>query len=345
MAKILVTGGAGYIGSHTVLELLKCGYEVYVVDNLSNSSKEAIKRVEHLANKKIGFSKIDLRNKQALEKVFYKEDLDAVIHFAGFKAVGESVTKPLEYYDNNIVSTLILCELMAEHNIKKLIFSSSATVYGNPSSVPITEEFPIQPTNPYGQTKAVIEQVLKDLTKSETGWQINILRYFNPIGADESGLIGEDPKDIPNNLMPYITQIAVGKLKQLSVFGDDYNTPDGTGVRDYIHVTDLAKGHIAALEHLPPINTWQAYNLGTGSGTSVLETIQLFEKASGRSIPYKIVERRPGDVAECYANVEKAHQKLHWKAEKTVLDACRDSWRWQFSNANGYDQPDIMVKK
>lgn len=334
--RVLVTGGAGYIGSHTILELLEQDHEVVVVDNLSNSSVESIKRVEKLTGKKVLLYTFDLRDKAQITKVFTENNIDAVIHFAGLKAVGESVAKPLWYYQNNLVSTLTLCEVMENHGVRQLVFSSSATVYGDPETVPITETLSIHATNPYGQTKVMIEQILKDLADTNTGWQISLLRYFNPIGSHPSGEIGEDPNGIPNNLVPFIAQVAVGKREELKVFGDDYDTPDGTGVRDYIHVVDLAKGHLAALAHPPVINTATAYNLGCGKGYSVLEVIQAFEKASGKSIPYQIVSRRPGDIAACYADASKAKQELNWQATLSLNDACNDAWRWQSKNPNGF---------
>lgn len=334
--KILVTGGAGYIGSHTCVELLEAGYEVVVVDNLQNSSKEALKRVEEISKKKIKFYEIDLKNKSALETVFKENKIDAVIHFAGLKAVGESVEIPLRYYENNIVSTLVLCEIMKNANVKNLVFSSSATVYGNPDTVPITEEFPLSAANPYGRTKLFIEEILSDLYNSDKKWNIAILRYFNPVGAHSSGRIGEDPKNIPNNLVPYISQVAVGKLKELKVFGSDYPTKDGTGVRDFIHVVDLAQGHIKALKSLESNPGIVVYNLGTGRGISVLQMIEAFEAASGRKVPYKFVERRQGDIATCYADTSKAEKELGFKAQKTIEDMCIDSWRWQKNNPQGF---------
>ena len=335
---ILVTGGAGYIGSHTVIELLAHGHEVVIVDNFSNSNQEAISRVMQISGKQVTFYAQDICDKAALHKIFNEHSIDAVIHFAGLKAVGESVKIPLRYYRNNLDSTLTLCEVMQEHNVKKLIFSSSATVYGNNENLPLREDAQtgIGLTNPYGQTKYMIEQILRDVATSDPTWEITVLRYFNPIGAHESGLIGEDPHDTPNNLMPYITQVAVGHREHLSIFGDDYKTPDGTGVRDYIHVVDLAKGHIAALEHLVQSGALTIYNLGTGRGVSVLELVHAFEKASGRTIPYIVVERRPGDVAVNYADPSKANRELNWHTEKTLEEACADSWRWQSSNPDGY---------
>ena len=335
--KVLVTGGAGYIGSHTCVELLDEGFEVVVVDNLANSKDEAIKRVEKLTDKKIKFYQVDLRNKKALDDVFTKNEIDAVIHFAGLKAVGESVSIPLEYYHNNITGTLILCEVMRKHKVKKIVFSSSATVYGDPETVPIKEDFPLHATNPYGRTKLMIEEILRDLHVSDNSWGIALLRYFNPVGAHESGKIGEDPNGIPNNLLPFISQVAVGKLSQLNVFGDDYPTKDGTGVRDYIHVVDLAIGHLKALEKLENETGVLTYNLGTGHGYSVLDMVKAFEKASGRDIPYQITDRRPGDIATCYADPSKAEKELHWSAKKGIDEMCASTWKWQSQNPNGYD--------
>jgi len=333
---ILVTGGAGYIGSHTIVELLNNGDNVVVVDNLSNSSKESLLRVEKITGKTILFYELDVRDAKALDKVFSENKFDAVIHFAGLKAVGESVQKPLEYYRNNIDSTLTLLDVMQKHNVKKLVFSSSATVYGTPSELPLkeTSRIGVGITNPYGQTKFMIEQTLRDLSIADKTMEITILRYFNPVGAHESGLIGEDPNDTPNNLMPYISQVAVGKLKKVGVFGNDYDTPDGTGIRDYIHVVDLARGHIAALKH-SKLGV-SIYNLGTGKGVSVLELIAAFSKVSGKEIPYRIVTRRAGDIASCYASSKKANKELGWSTEETIEDACADSWRWQSKNPNGY---------
>lgn len=333
---VFVTGGAGYIGSHTILELLQAGHEAIVIDNLSNSSFEAIKRVERITGKQVSFYENDLTNREAVNNIFDDHDIDAVIHFAGFKAVGESVKEPLMYYDNNIMSTLVLCDVMKQYQVKDLVFSSSATVYGDPESVPITEDFPLSATNPYGRTKLFIEYILKDLHKSDPIWNISLLRYFNPVGAHKSGLIGEDPNDIPNNLMPYISQVAVGKLNELSVFGGDYPTDDGTGVRDYIHVVDLALGHLKALEKLKTNPGLMVHNLGTGKGSSVLDMIKAFEKASGIQIPYKITDRRPGDIAACYADPSKAEKELDWKAERSVIQMCEDTWRWQSKNPDGY---------
>lgn len=334
---ILVTGGAGYIGSHTCVELLEAGYDIVVVDNLSNSKVESLNRVKEITGKDFPFYKIDLLDKAQLEVVFSEHQIDAVIHFAGLKAVGESVQIPLHYYHNNITGTLVLCEVMQASDVKKIVFSSSATVYGLPERVPISEDFPLGATNPYGRTKLMIEEILRDLYQSDNRWSISLLRYFNPIGAHESGRIGEDPNGIPNNLMPYITQVAVGKLPELRVFGSDYPTVDGTGVRDYIHVVDLAKGHLKALEKVLAGTGIDAYNLGTGKGYSVLEVVAAFEKASGRKIPYKLVERRPGDIASCYADPKKAKKELGWAAEKGIDEMCVDSWRWQKNNPNGYE--------
>lgn len=333
---VLVTGGAGYIGSHTVLELLKVNHNVIVIDNLSNSSEEALKRIKQITGKELTFYKEDLLNKTAIYNIFSNHKIDSVIHFAGFKAVGESVANPLHYYHNNITSTLHLCRAMKEHGVKNIVFSSSATVYGDPHKVPITEDFPLSATNPYGRTKLFIEYILKDLYTADASWNIALLRYFNPVGAHKSGLIGEDPNDIPNNLMPFVSQVAVGKLNELSVFGDDYPTPDGTGIRDYIHVVDLAIGHLKALEKLNSRPGLLTYNLGTGKGSSVLDMVKAFEKASGKKIPYKITPRRPGDIAECYADPTKAEIELSWKAERGIEEMCKDTWRWQSQNPNGY---------
>lgn len=333
---ILVTGGAGYIGSHTCVELLNEGNEIIIVDNLMNSNEEALSRVKKITGKDFKFYKVDLLNKTALEEIFVSNNIDSVIHFAGLKAVGESVAIPLKYYSNNIISTLNLCEIMKKYNVANLVFSSSATVYGDPHTVPINEEFPLSATNPYGRTKLMIEEILRDLYKSDNSWNIGILRYFNPVGAHESGLIGEDPNGIPNNLVPYISQVAVGKLKELSVFGSDYETHDGTGVRDYIHVVDLAIGHLKTLKKLNSNPGIVTYNLGTGQGYSVLEMIEAFKKASGKEIPYKLVDRRPGDIAACYADNAFAKNELGFQATKTLDDMCKDSWRWQSANPNGY---------
>ena len=335
--KILVTGGAGYIGSHTCLELLGNDYEVVVVDNLSNSKEESLKRVMDLAGKRLEFYKVDLLDKVSLNKVFGKAAFDAVIHFAGLKAVGESVNSPLKYYNNNVAGTIALCEVMIRHNIKNLIFSSSCTVYGNPHKVPITEDFPLLPTNPYGRTKLIIEDILRDLHRADHTWNVALLRYFNPVGAHKSGRIGEDPNGIPNNLFPFISQVAVGKFPFLSVFGDDYPTPDGTGIRDYIHITDLALGHLKALKMLSSNPGVVTYNLGTGSGYSVLEIVTAFEKAAGKEIPYRITGRRPGDIALAYADPSLAKKELGWTAERGLDEMCADSWKWQTNNPNGYE--------
>ncbi|MBB1437260.1 UDP-glucose 4-epimerase GalE [Shewanella sp. SG41-4] len=334
---ILVTGGAGYIGTHTVVELLKAGQEVVIVDNLSNSSVEALARVKTITGKDVTFYQGDILNKALLQKVFADHSIESVIHFAGLKAVGESVEKPLKYYENNVTGTIILCQVMAENNVKNLVFSSSATVYGDPASLPIKEDFPTGATNPYGQSKLMVENILADLHNSDNSWNIARLRYFNPVGAHESGLIGEDPNDIPNNLMPFIAQVAVGKRQQLSVFGDDYNTPDGTGVRDYIHVVDLAMGHLQALKKLQTKPGLVTYNLGTGIGYSVLDMVKAFEKACGKTIAYQISPRRPGDIAACYADPSFAATELEWRATHTVEDMANSSWKWQSNNPDGYN--------
>ncbi len=336
MATILVPGGAGYIGTHTVVELLNAGYDVVVVDNLSNSKEEAVKRVEKITGKKVTFYKADVLDKDAMRKIFTAHKIDAVINFAGYKAVGESCAKPIEYYHNNIGGMIALIEVMREFNVKNLVFSSSATVYGDPATVPITEDFPLSTTNPYGSTKLFIEYILKDLYKADNSFNIAILRYFNPVGAHESGLIGEDPNGIPNNLSPYITQVAIGKRPYLNVFGNDYDTPDGTGVRDYIHVVDLAIGHVQAVKKLLTNSGLFIVNLGTGIGYSVLDMVKAFSKALGKEIPYKIVARRPGDVAQCYADPSLAYKMIGFKATKTLDDMCRDSLNWQLKNPNGY---------
>ena len=336
--KILTTGGAGYIGSHTCLELLQAGHEVAVVDNLSNSKEESLRRVQKITGRPVSFHRVDLLDKPALTEVFQKHSFDAVIHFAGLKAVGESTQIPLRYYHNNITGTLNLCEVMKEFGVRTIVFSSSATVYGNPHKVPITEDFPLSTTNPYGRTKLMIEEILRDLRAAEPEWQIALLRYFNPVGAHESGQIGEDPNDIPNNLFPYIAQVAVGKLKELPVFGNDYATPDGTGVRDYIHVVDLSRGHLRALEKLRRKPGLVTYNLGTGRGYSVLEAIAAFSKACGKPIPHKIVGRRPGDVASCYADPSLARRDLGWESAKGLEEMCADTWRWQRNNPSGYPE-------
>ncbi len=335
---ILVTGGAGYIGSHTCIELINAGYDVVVLDNLCNSSEKSLERVAQITGKKIPFYKVDILDREGMNEIFEKESIDSVIHFAGLKAVGESVSKPLEYYHNNITGTLLLCDVMRSHNVKNIIFSSSATVYGDPAFIPITEDCPKgKITNPYGQTKSMLEQILTDLHVADPEWNVVLLRYFNPIGAHESGLIGEDPKGIPNNLLPYIAQVAVGKLSCLGVFGDDYDTPDGTGVRDYIHVVDLAKGHVKALKKIEDKSGVSIYNLGTGNGYSVLQVVKAFEKACGKTIPYVIKPRRPGDIATCYADASKAKAELGWEAEYGIERMCADSWRWQSNNPNGYE--------
>ena len=335
---ILVTGGAGYIGSHTCIELLNAGYDVVVVDNLCNSCKESLKRVEEIADKKLTFYEVDLLDQEGVKRVFDNEKIDSVIHFAGLKAVGESVFKPLEYFHNNITGTLILCDEMRKHGVKSIVFSSSATVYGNPAFVPITEECPKgEITNPYGRTKGMLEQILTDLHTADPEWQIMLLRYFNPIGAHESGRIGENPKGIPNNLLPYITQVAVGKLVCLGVFGNDYDTPDGTCVRDYIHVVDLADGHVKALQKMKKEagGVW-IYNLGTGTGYSVLDVINAFEEANELKINYVFKDRRAGDVPACYADSAKAQKELGWVAKRGIKEMCQDSWRWQKNNPEGY---------
>ena len=335
---VLVTGGAGYIGSHTCVELLNAGYDVVVVDNLSNSCEEALRRVEEITGRKLAFYKTDIRDEEGLEAVFGKEDIDSVIHFAGLKAVGESVEKPLAYYRNNVAGTLVLCDVMRRHGVKKIVFSSSATVYGNPRTVPIREDFSLSVTNPYGRTKLMLEEILRDLSVSDPEWKVILLRYFNPIGAHESGRIGENPRGIPNNLMPFICQTAAGIRKELQIFGGDYDTPDGTGVRDYIHVTDLVSGHIAALRKLETRPGCIIHNLGTGKGSSVLEMVHRFEAVNGVRVPYRIVERRAGDVASCYADPTKAFEELNWKAVKNLDDMVRDSWLWQqHCQANGTD--------
>lgn len=335
---ILVTGGAGFIGSHTCVELLENGYEVVVVDNLCNASEESLKRVEQITRKKVTFYKGDILDKEFLNQVFEKEEIESCIHFAGLKAVGESVEKPWEYYHNNITGTLVLTEVMKKHGVKKMIFSSSATVYGSPKEIPITEECPKGTcTNPYGWTKSMLEQILTDMQKADPEWNIVLLRYFNPIGAHPTGLMGENPNGVPNNLMPYITQVAIGKLACLGVFGNDYDTLDGTGVRDYIHVVDLAKGHVKALKKLEENGGLSIYNLGTGVGYSVLDIVKNFEEANGVKIPYEIKPRRAGDIATCYSDASKAKRELDWEAEYGILEMCRDSWNWQKKNPNGYE--------
>lgn len=335
---ILVTGGAGFIGSHTVVELLQAGHQVSVLDNLSNSSEKSLQRVEAITGRKVPFYKADILDRQALEEIFSGEKVDAVIHFAGLKAVGESVQKPWEYYENNIAGTLTLLDVMRKHNVKNIIFSSSATVYGNPAVIPITEECPKgQCTNPYGWTKSMLEQILSDIQHADPEWNVILLRYFNPIGAHKSGTMGENPNGIPNNLMPYITQVAVGKLPQLSVYGNDYDTPDGTGVRDYIHVVDLAVGHVKALKKIEEKAGLKIYNLGTGKGYSVLDIVKNFEEATGVKIPYVIKGRRAGDIAACYADASLAKEELGWEAQNGIREMCEDSWRWQKNNPDGYE--------
>lgn len=330
---VLVTGGAGYIGSHTVVELLNRGEKIIIVDNFSNSKPEMLDKIRKITNKDFKFYEVDLLDRENLDKVFAENpDIESVIHFAGLKAVGESVAKPIEYYHNNITGTLILLDIMKKYNCKKIVFSSSATVYGDPATVPIKEDFPLSTTNPYGSTKLMIEQILRDVYISDNDWSIILLRYFNPIGAHESGLIGENPNGIPNNLLPYINQVACGKLECLSVFGNDYDTVDGTGVRDYIHVVDLAKGHLKALDKARNFNGVEAYNLGTGTGYSVLQIVKAFEDATGVEVKYKIVERRPGDIATCYADPTKAKNELGWTAEKGIEEMCKDAWRFTQNN-------------
>jgi UDP-glucose 4-epimerase len=338
--KILVTGGAGYIGSHTCVELLQAGYDVIVIDNLSNSNEESLRRVQEITGKSLEFFKIDLRDQPALQALFKVHQIGAVVHFAGLKAVGESVAIPLRYYQNNVSGSLDLFETMDQANVKQIVFSSSATVYGEPQNVPIREDFPLSATNPYGRSKLMIEDILRDLYASDNNWNIALLRYFNPVGAHPSGRIGEDPRGIPNNLLPYIAQVAVGQLPELRVFGDDYPTPDGTGIRDYIHVMDLADGHIRALEILEKNPGLVTYNLGTGRGYSVLEVIRSFEVACGKKIPYKVVERRPGDVAASFADPSLAERALNWKAQRGIDQMCADAWRWQSLNPGGFSQAD-----
>ncbi len=336
--KILVTGGAGYIGSHTCVELLDAGYEIVVLDNLSNSSEKSLEVVKELTGKDFHFYNADLLDYEATEKVFREHKIDAVIHFAGLKAVGESVRIPIRYYHNNITGTLNLIDIMEKYGVYNLVFSSSATVYGMPKTVPITEDFPLSTTNPYGSTKLMIENILRDVFVSNDKWSITLLRYFNPIGAHKSGRIGEDPKGIPNNLLPYVAQVAVGKLDCIHVFGNDYPTKDGTGVRDYIHVVDLALGHLKAIEKRANIPGVHTYNLGTGNGYSVLEVIKAFSAACGKELPYKIEERRPGDIAECFADPKKAKEELDWTAKREISEMCEDSWRWQSNNPNGFGE-------
>ena len=334
--KILVTGGAGYIGTHTVVELVEAGHQVVVVDNLSNSNRKSLEVVERITGVEIPFYQADIRDTDTLRDIFKQEEPTGVIHFAGLKAVGESTRIPLAYYDNNIAGTVSLLKAMEENNCKNIIFSSSATVYGDPLTVPILEDFPVSATNPYGRTKLMAEEIMTDIYKADSTWNIVLLRYFNPIGAHESGDLGENPNGIPNNLLPYVTQVAVGRLEQVQVFGNDYPTVDGTGVRDYIHVVDLARAHVAALEHLGDPDEYKVYNIGTGRGTSVLELVKAFETASGRDVPYQITPRRPGDIAACYADPGLAEAELGWRAELTIEDACRDAWNWQSNNPNGY---------
>ena len=337
--KILVTGGTGFIGSHTCVELLNSGYEVVIADNLYNSKELVVDRIETITGKRPVFYNLDICDREALNELFDKENIDAAIHFAGYKAVGESTQKPIEYYHNNIESTLTLCDVMRKHGVKKIVFSSSATVYGDPAFVPITEECPLgETTNPYGATKSMQERILTDIWRSDNEWQVMLLRYFNPIGAHASGLIGEDPKGIPNNLLPYVAQVASGKRECIHVFGNDYDTPDGTGIRDYIHVVDLAKGHVKAIEGMETLPGAQIFNLGTGNGYSVLDIIKAFSAACGRDLPYVIDPRRPGDVAQCYSDPTKAKEVLGWVAEKNIEDMCRDAWNWQSRNPNGYNE-------
>ncbi|TWT07156.1 UDP-glucose 4-epimerase GalE [Planococcus sp. CPCC 101016] len=334
---VLVTGGAGFIGSHATVELLENGYKVVVVDNLSNSQMASIDRIKEMTGKELAFHQVDLLDYQALDDVFSKYDISAVMHFAGYKAVGQSVEMPLSYYNNNITGSLTLCEIMLKHGVQKLVFSSSATVYGHPERVPIEESFSLSATNPYGRTKLMIEEILRDLAVSNPSFRIAILRYFNPIGAHPSGKLGEDPRGIPNNLIPFITQVAIGKRQELQVFGGDYDTSDGTGVRDYIHVMDLVKGHIKALEYLEAHEGVETFNLGTGIGYSVLDIVRSFNEVTGKEIPYKITDRRPGDIGVCYANPKKAKTLLGWQAEKNLKEMCRDSWNWQVQNPDGFN--------
>ena len=335
MASILVTGGAGYIGSHTVVALLGAGHEVTVVDNFCNSAPAVPERIARIAGRMPVFVKADVRDRAALQSLFEARHYDAVIHFAGLKAVGESVAEPLRYYDNNVGGSLTLFETMAQYGLRTVVFSSSATVYGDPASVPFREDFPVAPTNPYGRSKLMVEEILREAAAADPRWRVALLRYFNPVGAHESGLIGEDPNGVPNNLMPFISQVAVGRREALSVWGDDYPTPDGTGVRDYIHVVDLARGHLAALEHLPASGVLTV-NLGTGRGYSVLEMVRAFEQASGRQVAYRIAARRPGDIAACYADPAMAAERLRWRAELDLSRMCADTWRWQSQNPQGY---------
>jgi len=333
---VLVTGGAGYIGSHTCIELSKAGFDFVVYDNLCNASKESLSRVEKIIGKEVKFVEGDIRDSDALQTVFNTYEIDSVIHFAGLKAVGESVEKPLSYYDNNVSGTVVLCEVMKKNNCKKIVFSSSATVYGDPHTTPIKEDFPLSATNPYGRSKLFIEEILRDLFVSDSEWKVVLLRYFNPVGAHKSGTIGEDPNGIPNNLMPFISQTAVGKREQLSVFGGDYDTHDGSGVRDYIHVVDLADGHVKALNKISELDDVLTVNLGTGNGYSVLDMVKAFEKASGKKVPYTIAPRRAGDIAKCFADPSYAKEVLGWEAVRGIDEMCEDSWRWQSNNPNGY---------
>ena len=335
--KILVTGGAGYIGSHTCVELLMAGHDVVVIDNLSNSSSVVFDRIERICGRRPVFHEVDVRNSDKVAEILSDHGIKAVIHFAGLKAVGESVAQPLQYYDNNVTGSLALFGAMKETGVRTLVFSSSATVYGDPHSVPIHEDFPLSATNPYGRSKLMVEEILRDLILSDDAWHIALLRYFNPVGAHESGLIGEDPGGTPNNLMPYISQVAVGRRKELQIFGGDYPTSDGTGVRDYIHVVDLAFGHIAALDWLQQHKGVHTFNLGTGQGKSVLEVVRAFEAASGKHVPYRIVDRRPGDIAQCYADASHAQRELGWKAQRGITEMCRDAWNWQIKNPGGYE--------
>lgn len=338
---ILVTGGAGYIGSHTCVEMLLAGYDIVVADNFSNSKPGVLKRIEALGGRSFKFYKVDIRDREGLEKVFAENEIEAVVHFAGLKAVGESVEKPLLYYHNNVGGTVVLCQVMQEYGVKKMVFSSSATVYGSPEKMPITEDFPLRAVNPYGRTKLMIEEILQDICSSDPEWGAVLLRYFNPAGAHPSGMIGEDPDGIPNNLMPYITQVALGKRERLNVFGGDYPTPDGTGIRDYIHVVDLARGHLLALDKVLKETGVYVYNLGTGRGYSVLEVVKAFEKVNGVKIPYVITGRRPGDVAVCYADPTRAFRELGFKTEKGLEDMCRDAWNWQQKNPEGYESDEV----
>lgn len=333
---ILVTGGAGYIGTHTMVEFLRAGKEIVCVDNFSNSKPQALERVRQISGKDFKFYEVDLLDYDALERVFKENEIEGCIHFAGLKAVGESCAKPLLYYHTNLMATTNLCSLLSEYGAKRIVFSSSATVYGKPESVPITEDFPLFTTNPYGETKLMIERILKDICAADDEWSVSVLRYFNPIGAHESGLIGEDPKGIPNNLLPYVARVATGKLECLSVFGNDYNTHDGTGVRDYIHVVDLARAHLKAIERAETVKGIEYFNVGTGVGYSVLDIVKAYEKVTGAKVNYKIVARRPGDIDECYADPKKAYEILGWKAEYGIEDMCRDSYRWQKNNPDGY---------